>query len=300
MTAPPFLNPGDTIAIVSTARKISKEEIQPALKLIQDWGLNFVLGDTIGAEENQFAGSDQIRANDLQEVLDDPNIKAIWCARGGYGSVRIIDRLDFSSFKKNPKWIIGYSDVTVLHSHIHLMGIETIHAQMPMEIEKRSRQTSESLRNSFFGEPIDIEIDSDHKLNRTGRASGLLVGGNLSILYSLCGSGSSLSTKGKILFIEDLDEYLYHIDRMIYNLKRNFMLNDLAGLIVGGMSQMNDNSVPYGKQAEEIIFDAVSEFDYPVCFQFPAGHIEDNRALILGRNVDLTVKSGSVRLQFDH
>ena len=299
MIAPPFLKMGDTIAIVSTARKISKEEIQPALDLIQDWGLKCVLGSTIGAEEHQFAGSDQIRAMDMQLMLDDPNIKAIWCARGGYGTVRFIDRLDFSEFEKKPKWIVGYSDVTVLHSHIHQKNIETIHAQMPLEIEKRTKQTSESLRSILFGEHQEIEIETEYDLNRTGMASGLLVGGNLSILYSLCGSESSISTKSKILFIEDLDEYLYHIDRMIYNLKRNSMLNDLAGIIVGGMSQMNDNTIPFGKQAEQIIFDAVSEYNYPVCFQFPAGHIHDNRAMILGRKANLIVDNMSVRLQFN-
>jgi muramoyltetrapeptide carboxypeptidase len=300
MITPPYLNIGDSIAIVSTARKISKQEIQPAIKLINKWGLKYELGITIDNEENQFAGSDRTRTRDLQLMIDDPNIKAIWCARGGYGTVRIIDRLDFSGFNKNPKWIIGYSDVTVLHSHLHLMDVETIHAQMPLEIEKRSQQTSESLRRFLFGEHNDIVVRSEHKLNKTGNASGILVGGNLSILYSLCGSESSISTKGKILFIEDLDEYLYHIDRMMYNLKRNFMLDDLAGLIVGGMSNMNDNTVPFGKKAEEIILEVVSEYDYPVCFQFPAGHIHDNRAMILGRMVNLSVKQDSIRLQFNY
>jgi muramoyltetrapeptide carboxypeptidase len=299
MITPPYLRPGDTLGIVSTARKISKRELQPALDLIHDWGLKWVLGDTIGAEDHQFAGSDQIRTKDLQRMLDDPDIKAIWCARGGYGTVRIIDRLDFSLFFKGPKWIIGYSDVTVLHSHIHLMGIETVHAQMPLEIEKKSPQTSHSLRSLLFGEQQLIHINTDALLNRSGTASGKLVGGNLSILYSLCGSKSSLSTKGKILFIEDLDEYLYHIDRMIYNLKRNSMLTHLSGLIVGGMSQMNDNTIPFGKQAEEIILEAVAEFDYPVCFQFPAGHIHDNRALILGREVNLKVENERVTLKFN-
>jgi muramoyltetrapeptide carboxypeptidase len=298
MVTPAFLNPGDTIAIVSTARKISKDEIKPALELIHNWELNGVIGTTIGAEEHQFAGSDEIRTMDLQHMLDDPKIKAIWCARGGYGTVRIIDRLDFSEFKKKPKWIIGYSDVTVLHSHIHRLGIETIHAQMPLEFDKKSKQTSESLRKLLFGELHEIEIRQENDLNRTGNASGMLVGGNLSILYSLCGSESSITTNGKILFIEDLDEYLYHIDRMFYNLKRNSMLNDLAGLIVGGMSQMKDNTIPFGKQAEEIILEAVSEYDYPVCFHFPAGHIHDNRAMILGRKVNFMVDHDVVKLEY--
>ena len=249
MVKPPYLRQGDTIAIVSTARKISEQELQPAKDLIKEWGLHCVLGSTIGAEYHQFAGEDQLRKEDLQKMLDDPKIKAIWFARGGYSTVRIIDQIDFSFFKENPKWIIGYSDVTVLHSHLHLLGFETIHAQMPLEIEKKSDETIDSIRKVIFGETYKINYQSLSPKNRKGRIKGQLVGGNLSILYSLCGSNTSLSTKGKILFIEDLDEYLYHIDRMFINLKRNNMFDDLIGLIVGGMTQMNDNTIPFGKTA---------------------------------------------------
>ena len=211
MTSPNLLKRGDTVAIVSTARKVSKKELEPAINLLKEWGLKTIIGKTIEAEANQFAGSDPLRILDFQEQLDNPNIKAIWCARGGYGTVRIIDQLDFSEFKKQPKWIIGYSDITVLHSHIHNFGIETLHAQMPVGIETKTEVSRFSIKNVLFGEEYNIEMPSD-KMNRTGKVSGQLVGGNLSILYSLCGSPSAINTDEKILFIEDLDEYLYHID----------------------------------------------------------------------------------------
>lgn len=300
MIAPKSLKKGDLIAVVSTARKVSKEELAPAIKMIEEWGLKVVLGKTIGVEENQFAGNDALRANDLQEMLDNPEIKAIWCAKGGYGTVRIIDKLNFSSFKKQPKWIIGYSDITVLHSHIHTFGIETLHAQTLLGLEKKSEETAKSIQNVLFGKDylISYSMDSLQEYNRSGFARGELVGGNLSILYSLCGSNSAIKTNGKILFIEDLDEYLYHIDRMMMNLKRNGMFDNLAGLIIGGMTEMNDNAIPYGKSTAEIIFDTVREYNYPVCFEFPSGHIEDNRALIMGREAELNVQGSRINVQF--
>lgn len=287
MITPKYLKKGDSVAIVSTARKISKEEIQPAIKLLESWGLKAILGKTIGAEENQFAGSDALRAEDFQKMLDDPKIKAIWCARGGYGTVRIIDKLDFSAFKKNPKWIIGYSDVTVLHSHIHNFGIETLHAQMCLEIENKTAETPESIRKVLFGENYKIEFERTNSVSSISSFSGVLIGGNLSVLYSLCGSASEMKTDGKILFIEDLDEMLYHIDRMMLNLKRSGYLKNLKALIIGGMTEMKDNKVYFGKTAEEIIIDLVKEYNYPVITNFPAGHIIDNRALIFGRKVAL-------------
>ncbi|MBT7243597.1 MAG: LD-carboxypeptidase, partial [Flavobacteriaceae bacterium] len=241
--------------------------------------------------------NDKLRTSDFQAILDHPEIDAVWCARGGYGTVRIIDQLDFSNFKKHPKWIIGFSDVTVLHSHIHQLGIETLHAQMPVSIETKSKATINSIKAILFGEHYGIRIPAENN-NINGKTSGQLIGGNLSILYSLCGSPSALNTKGKILFIEDLDEYLYHIDRMLQNLKRNGMFDELEGLIVGGMSQMHDNVIPFGKNAAEIILDICSEYDFPITFNFPAGHLEDNRALILGRKVDLMVNKKGVTLSF--
>ena len=297
MIRPNYLKEGATVAIVSTARRISKKELIPAITILKKRGLKVVLGTSIGAEDHQFAGNDELRTSDFQTMLDHPEIDAIWCARGGYGTVRIIDQLDFSNFKNYPKWIIGYSDITVLHAHLHQLGIETLHAQMPLFIETKSDATINSIKETLFGEKYEIIIPSE-KNNINGIASGQLIGGNLSILYSLCGSPSALNTKGKILFIEDLDEYLYHIDRMLQNLKRNGMFDQLEGLIVGGMTQMHDNDIPFGKNAAEMILDICSEYDFPITFNFPAGHLEDNRALILGRKADLMVNKNGVTLSF--
>jgi muramoyltetrapeptide carboxypeptidase len=298
MATPTFLKKDNNVAIVSTARKISKEELKPAIQLLESWGLKAVLGKTIGAEENQFAGSDDLRATDFQQMLDDPKIKAIWCARGGYGTVRIIDKLDFSAFKKSPKWIVGYSDVTVLHSHIHNFGIETLHAQMCLEIENKTEEARESIRKVLFGEAYSIEMKRTDSVAPLGILKDELIGGNLSVLYSLCGSTSEMKTDGKILFIEDLDEMLYHVDRMMMNLKRSGYLKNLKALIIGGMTEMKDNKVYFGKTAEEIIVDLVKEYEYPVILNFPAGHIADNRALILGREVEINVQSSTINIQF--
>ena len=297
MIQPSFLQKNDTVAIVSTARKISLAEIQPAIDLLKNWGLNVEIGKTIGFEEHQFAGTDVQRTADFQKMLNNPKIKAIWCARGGYGTVRIIDALDFTEFKKHPKWIIGYSDITVLHNHIHNLGFQTLHATMPLDVEKNSKAALTSLKKCLFGEPISYKINSSED-NKLGTATGELVGGNLSILYSLLGSDSSIKTDGKILFIEDLDEYLYHIDRIFINLKRNRYFNNLKGLIVGGMTSMHDNAIPFGKNVKEIILDTVSEFDFPVVFDFPAGHLKDNRTLVLGKKINLQVQDKSTDLVF--
>jgi muramoyltetrapeptide carboxypeptidase len=289
MITPPYLKKGDRIGIVAPARKVSREEIQLAIEIFQKWGLKVVTGKNLFGSENQYSGSDEQRTEDFQKMLDDDSIHAVISARGGYGTLRIIDRLDFKKFQKNPKWIIGYSDITVLHSHIHQnFGIETIHATMPISFCK-DEESVEALRNCLFGKNISYKINS-HSLNQKGKAEGVLVGGNLSLLYALKGSKSDISTEGKILFIEDVDEYLYHIDRMMLSLKRANKLSKLAGLIVGGMTDMKDNEVPFGKTAEEIILDSVKKFGYPVCFGFPAGHQTKNLALILGRRVTLTVE----------
>jgi muramoyltetrapeptide carboxypeptidase len=287
MIQPPLLKKGDKIGIIAPARKISREEIQLAVDLFSRWGLEIVLSKNLFNVDNQFAGTDGERAEDLQAMLDDASVKAVISARGGYGTIRIIDKIGFTKFKKDPKWVIGYSDITVLHSHIHNLGIETLHATMPINFSKNSEAT-ETLRKALFGEKLNYEFEAHH-LNRKGMAEAELVGGNLSLLYALTGSISDINTKGKILFIEDLDEYLYHIDRMMVNLKRSGKLSHLAGLIVGGMTDMKDNIIPFGKTVEEIILDAVKEFNYPVCFNFPAGHIDKNLALCFGRKVNLKV-----------
>lgn len=298
MVTPPSLKYGDKVGLVATARKISTKELESGIALLKSWGLVPVIGKTIDAEMDQYAGDDALRARDFQEMLDNPEIKAIWCSRGGYGTVRIIDRLDFYKFVKYPKWIVGYSDVTVLHSHLHKIGFQTIHGTMPVSVEDNTAFAKASLKKALFGESFTITMNTLHTANRLGTAEGILVGGNLSMLYSMCGSSSSLDTEGKILFIEDLDEYLYHIDRMIMNLKRNGMLDHLGGLIVGGMTKMHDNKIPFGKTAQEIVLDAIEECDYPVVFDFPAGHLDDNRALILGAKARLEITTAEVNLSY--
>lgn len=297
MLKPDFVKKGDKVAIVSTARKINFREVEDAIYILKQWSLVPVIGSTIGKEHNQFAGTDQERISDFQNMLDDPEIKAIWCARGGYGTVRIIDALDFSKVTKKPKWIIGYSDITVLHSHLHNLDICSIHAAMPIDIHKGTEASMTTLRDTIFGKSVEYIIPTSKK-NRAGYAKGQLVGGNLSILYSLCGSSSSIDTTGKILCIEDLDEYLYHIDRMLQNLKRNGYFDGLSGLIVGGMTNMHDNTIPFGKKPKRIILDLIEEYDFPVVFKFPMGHIEDNQALLLGAEVVLNVTPTEVELKY--
>jgi len=256
-----------------------------------------VLGKNIYAIENQFAGSDEQRAKDFQWAINDESIKAIIIARGGYGTIRIIDEIDFNKLKTNPKWITGYSDVTVLHSHIHQhIGIPTIHATMPINFSK-NKEAVETLRKCLFGENVSYSFET-HPLNRIDEVKGVLVGGNLSLLYALSGTESDIDTKDKILFLEDLDEYLYHIDRMMLNLKRSGKLANLKALIVGGLTDMKDNAIPFGKTAEEIILDAVKDYDFPVCFNFPAGHVDRNLALYFGKEVCLKIGTTTCSLTY--
>lgn len=288
------LKKGDTVALAATARKVSPEEMVPAIEQLRSWGLNVLVPEGLYAKEHQFAGSDFHRAALLQGLLDDPEVKAILCCRGGYGTVRIIDRLDFSHFAEHPKWIVGYSDVTVLHSHLHTLDFPTIHGTMPINFSPTESAATESLRRVLFGEKVDVswQAETSSVPNREGTAEGVTVGGNLSILYSLCGSRSQIDTHGKILLVEDLDEYLYHIDRMMQCLKRAGMLEGLAGLVVGGMTDMHDNTVPFGHTAEQIVMEAVAEYNFPVAFDAPFGHLGDNNlALTLGRKMRLEVSN---------
>ena len=298
MIIPPYLKKGDTVAIVCTARKFFPEDAKPAIELLESWGLKAKLGSTIGKDSCQLGGTDIERAADLQEQIDNPNIKAIWCARGGYGTVRIIDKIDFTNFKKNPKWIMGFSDVTVLHSHLNTLGVATLHSIMPFTVPKAPEEVKETLRKALFGEKLNYEVESV-LYNRIGKAKGEIVGGNISILYSLLGSKSSISTKDKILFIEDLDEYLYHIDRMMYNLKRNGYFENIKGIIVGSLTDMHDNEIPFGQNAIQIITEITKEYTIPIAFDFPAGHQKDNRTLILGNKVEFEVNEKQVKLRFE-
>lgn len=296
---PPPLNIGSRVVLVAPARKITLAECQPAIAQLQNWGFIVELGNSIGLEDNQFAGTDEQRAADFQYWLDQPDIAAIFCARGGYGVVRLIDRLNFRQFRHHPKWIVGFSDITVLHSHIYRYGhVATLHATMPALFSSNTPESLQSLYDALIGKSIVYHIPP-HPFNRQGTANAPLVGGNLSILYSLLGSPSDIDTDGKILFIEDLDEYLYHIDRMMVNLKRNGKLGRLAGLIIGGFTQMKDNTVPFGKSAYEIIAEHIAPYSYPVAFDIPAGHIADNCALILGNSVRLTVALDNVVLEME-
>lgn len=297
MIIPTHLKKGDTVAIVCTARKFFPEDAKPAIDLLESWGLKVKLGSTIGKDSCQLGGTDIERAADLQEQINNPNIKAIWCARGGYGTVRIIDSIDFSSMKKHPKWIMGFSDVTVLHSHLNNLGIATLHSIMPFTVPRAPEEVKETLRKALFGEPISYDVPTV-SYNRNGNAKGELVGGNISILYSLLGSKSSIHTKDKILFIEDLDEYLYHIDRMMYNLKRNGYFDNVKGIIVGSLADMHDNEIPFGQNAVQIITEITKEFNIPIAFDFPAGHQKDNRTLILGNQVEFEVNETKVSLNF--
>jgi muramoyltetrapeptide carboxypeptidase len=297
MIIPPFLKAGDTVALVCTARKFFPEDAKPAIDLLESWGLKVKLGNTIGLNNCQLGGTDTERAADFQAQLDDENVKAIWCARGGYGTVRIIDSLDFTKFKKHPKWIMGFSDVTVLHSQLNIERVASLHSIMPFTVPNAPEEVKETLRQALFGETISYAIPSkSHDVN--GTASGELVGGNISILYSLLGSKSAIDTKDKILFIEDLDEYLYHIDRMMYNLKRNGYFENVKGIIVGSMTDMHDNEIPFGQNEVQIITEIAKENRIPIAFQFPAGHQSDNRTLILGQQVVFEVNEKEVKLQF--
>ena len=288
---PPKLKSGDKIGIAAFAKKISFLEIQHSISVFKSWGLEVVVGQTIGASWNQFGGNDEMRKNDIQSMIDDPEIKAIISARGGYGSVRIIDDIDFTSFKNNPKWLIGFSDVTTFHSQIHTsFSIPTIHATMPVFFQNNSEESISSLKSILMDEVMGYkETSAYNDLCKDGEATAEIVGGNLSILYSNCGSNSNIDTKGKILFLEDLCEYLYATDRMLQNLKRNKFFENLAGVIIGSFSDMKDGTVPFGKTVEEMIFDYVKHLDIPIFVGFPAGHINDNRALVLGAEVDMTV-----------
>ena len=291
---PPYLQKGDRVAIVCPAKKLPKP-MHDAIALLQSWGLEVVLGETVTAGYHQFAGNDALRAQDLQQYINDDSIKAIFAARGGYGTVRIIDLVDFSRLTTHPKWIIGFSDITVLHAHLYRnYDLSTIHGQMPINIPDATATSVETLRKTLFGEELSYQI-APHPLNRTGKAEGVLIGGNLAILISVLGSVSDYDYNGKILFIEDVGEYLYSIDRMMYCLKRAGKLKNLAGLIVGGFTNLQDNDIPFGQTAQEIIKAAVEEYDYPVCFDFPAGHVSDNWAMVFGSLIEMQVNSDIVQ-----
>ena len=290
---PAYLKAGDTVAIVAPSGilKNRKGEVLQAQALLKRWGLHSVVGKYVFSKSNHFAGTDDERCEDFQNALDDPKIKAIWCARGGYGTVRILDKLDFSKFKDQPKWVIGYSDITALHNQIHNEGVESLHAIMCVSLPKNESEIEASIstfKNTLFGKTLNYTLKGS-TYNKTGMASGQLVGGNLTMLHTMLGSKTSIDTSNKILFIEEIGEYKYHIDRMLQSLKRAGYFNNCKGLIVGGMSKMRTNTTLWGASIEQLILDVLDDYDFPIAFNMPAGHEPNNQTLILGRIIELEV-----------
>ena len=289
----PFLKQGSKVAIVAPARCVTPDEMAYGIQWLKDQGFVPVFDERLFAVHHIFAGDDAFRAAVFQEYLDNEEIEAIWLARGGYGGIRIIDKLDFSRFWEHPKWIAGFSDSTVIHGKLSRLGIPSLHASMPFYFENKTVEAKQSLFNALTGKPLHYDL-LPHPLNRLGAMEGEIVGGNLSVLYGMMGTDTFPETDGKILFIEEVDEYIYHIDRMMRGLKRAGKLANLKGLIVGGLTQIHDNAHPFGQSAEEVIAEVVSEYDYPLCFNFPAGHFDDNRALFLGTETQLLVNQNIV------
>ena len=301
MTQPPYLKSGDTIAIVATARKVSKTEMEHAIAHLKNSGFQVLEAPNLYADDNQFAGVDEIRASDLQWAIENPEVKAILCARGGYGSIRILDKVDFSSLKQNAKWIAGFSDITVLLSHLEKnLGIMGLHSPMAIHFtpDRFEENSIQKLMDALTGNHHPVNAAS-HDFNRQGKAKGKLVGGNLSIVFSAMGTPYDINTDGNILFLEDLDEYLYHIDRMMMSLKSARKLSNLKGLIIGSMSDMNDNTIPFGRSAVEIIRDAVDTFEYPVAYNFPCGHERKNYPLVIGGDYQLEVLTDGATLSLN-
>ena len=293
---PPYLKKGDKIAIVCPAKKLPKS-IAYGISILESWGLTVIQGKTVTGAYHQFSGSDEERTADLQQFLNDQSIKAIIAGRGGYGTIRIIDELDFTAFSQNPKWLIGFSDITVLLSHAFAkLNTQSIHGQMPYTFEDSTPEAIESLRVALFGENLDYQFKTDG--GREGKAEGILIGGNLSLLIALEGSVSAMDFKDKILFLEEVGEHEYSIDRMMRMLKRAGKLAQLKGLIIGAFNEVGEESIPFGQTPEEVIWELVKEYDYPMCFNFPCGHIDDNRAMVLGKSVSLSVNKQSVDLKF--
>ncbi len=300
---PPYLKTGDTVAIVapSGVLKNRTEEVNRAKKLLESWDLHVVIGKHVFNQANHFAGTDQERCEDFQSALDDPKIKAIWSARGGYGTVRILDKLDYTKFLNQPKWVIGYSDITALHNQIHNLGVQTLHAIMGVSLPENLSDIEDSIttfKNTIFGKPLSYTLKGS-SYNKEGKTTGVLVGGNLTILHTMLGSKDSIDTSGKILFIEEIGEYKYHIDRMLQSLKRAGYFDNCKGVIVGDMSKLRKNTTKWGTSIEQLVLEALSDYDFPIAFNMPAGHEDDNRALILGRQLTLNVEKEKATVVFE-
>lgn len=301
MIFPEYLKKGDRIRIVAPAGKVQKDKVLPGIELLMDEGYEVIVGKHVFGRHFQYSGTDQQRAFDLQEAINDPEAKAIVCARGGYGTIRLIEKLNFEPLIERPKWLVGFSDITVLHALMNKMGIATIHGAMPgffLENKKPGKSFFSLIETLSTGKS-SFDLVSD-PLNRKGTSSGELVGGNLSLLYSLQGTPWQLNTSGKILILEDVSEYLYHLDRMMMNLRLAGQLKDLSALIVGGFTELKDNESPFGKTAAEIILDAVHDYHFPVCFDFPVGHLPRNLSFISGGTYRLEVADRCILKRIDH
>ena len=293
---PSPLKRGDHVAIIATARKVSIDILSKAEQILQSWGLVCLRSPNLLREHHQFSGSDDQRRSDLQWAMNEPDVKAIICFRGGYGTVRLLNQLDPKQLIEQPKWIIGYSDVTALHLYLNEQNVASIHGTMPINFLENSSSSLESLQALLFDSVYEV-VAPAHSFNRSGIVRSQVIGGNLAIVQSLMGTPYEIDTKGKILFLEDVDEYLYNIDRMMWTLKLSGKLNDLAGLIVGGMTDLNDNDKPFGSSAYESILEKVKDYNYPICFDFPAGHIHNNNAIPFGINLELMIDEKGVSLK---
>ena len=298
-TIPPYLKKGDTIGIVCPAGYMPVDKLQTCIAVLMEWGYKVKAGNTIGSQFNYFSGTDEQRLEDLQQMLDDDSVHAILCGRGGYGAGRIIDKLKFKKFKKNPKWLIGFSDITVLHSHIYnRFKIASLHSPMAAAFndDEYKNEYVQSLKQALEGKKSKY-VCAINAYNHEGTATGKLVGGNLSLIAHLTGTKSDINTAEKILFIEDVGEYIYNTDRMLYQLKRSGKFDKLAGLIIGGFTEAKDTTIPFGKDIYEVIYDVVKDYNYPICFQFPVGHSRENYALKIGVDYQLQVGKKKVTLQ---
>jgi muramoyltetrapeptide carboxypeptidase len=298
MIRPPYLKAGDKVGIVSTAKRTAPEEIAKGLELLTSWQLQPVPGEHVYSTHGFFAGTDEERRADLQQMLDDESIKAIFFTKGAYGTMRIINDIDFSGFMANPKWVAGYSDITALHHHINGLDIETIHSVMLQGMNAANEATIETLRAALFGEQLSYTIPADTHNKNPKAVSGELAGGNLSMLYAIMDSEAQDDVRDRILFIEDIDEYLYHYDRMLQALRNRGKLTRLKAILVGEMIDIKESTIPFGQTHREILLHHTKDFGYPIIFSFPAGHSTDNRALIMGRNVSITPEGDAVTIQF--
>lgn len=294
---PPYLKIGDKIALVCPAKKLPKS-IDYSLSVLKSWGLEIIIGESVYASHHQFAGTDALRTRDIQRFLDDPAIKAIISGRGGYGTIRIIDDLDFTKFEQNPKWFVGFSDITVLLSHlIAATQSQCLHAQMPYTFEDATEESLLSLKNALFGVKESHSYKSTFG-NKSGICEGILIGGNLTLLCMMQGSVSEMDFENKILFLEDVGEHEYSIDRMLRMLKRAGKLSKLKGLIIGAFNEIEEEKISFGQTADEVIWDIVKEYDYPICFNFPTGHINHNLCMILGAPIQLIVEKNTVNFKY--